>query len=52
MPPIPMPLLQRGYAIVTRSADGRVLTDATDAPAGTQLTIRLKSGEVKARTEE
>jgi exodeoxyribonuclease VII large subunit len=48
----PDALLQRGYAIVTRSDDGKMLTDAADAPVGTRLTIKLKSGELKARTED
>jgi exodeoxyribonuclease VII large subunit len=48
----PDALLQRGYAIVTRTDDGITLTDAATAPPGTRLTIRLKSGELKARTED
>jgi exodeoxyribonuclease VII large subunit len=48
----PDALLQRGYAIVLRSDDDKMLMNAADAPPGTRLTIRLKNGELKARTED
>ena len=42
--------LQRGYAIVRR-ADGTLVRYPADAPAGTQLGIRLARGELRARVE-
>lgn len=48
----PEALLQRGYAIVTRSEDGKTVSREKDAPVGTGLTIRLKEGEIKARVED
>jgi exodeoxyribonuclease VII large subunit len=48
----PEALLERGYAIVTRSEDGKTLTREKDAPVGTGLSIRLKEGELKARVED
>jgi len=44
----PQATLDRGYAIVRRSADGRILRRAGDAPAGTALNIRLAEGELGA----
>jgi exodeoxyribonuclease VII large subunit len=44
----PQATLDRGYAIVRRHADGRILRDAADAPAGTGLAIRLARGELGA----
>lgn len=48
----PEALLQRGYAIVLRSEDGKAISREKDAPVGTGLTIRLKEGELKARVED
>jgi exodeoxyribonuclease VII large subunit len=48
----PDALLERGYAIVSRSEDGKTVTHEKDAPVGTGLTIRLKEGELKARVED
>jgi exodeoxyribonuclease VII large subunit len=48
----PEALLERGYAIVKRSDDGKTVTAEKDAPVGTGLTIRLKEGEIKARVED
>ena len=39
----------RGYAIVTLAADGRVVTDAAQAPAGTELEARLSRGRILAQ---
>jgi len=44
----PQATLDRGYAIVRRSPDGRIVRDPTEAPAGTALAIRLARGEVVA----
>jgi exodeoxyribonuclease VII large subunit len=48
----PEALLQRGYAIVTHTTDGTLITDANDVPPGTAISIRLKTGELKARVED
>jgi len=45
-------LLKRGYAIVTRSDDGKTITSTNDAPVGSGITIRLQDGEVAARIED
>ena len=44
----PLRILERGYAIVTKG-QGEIVTDSTEAPAGTELRIRLAKGEVDAR---
>ncbi len=43
--------LARGYAIVRRAADGAIVRDAGEAPAGTALRVRLARGEIAARVE-
>ena len=45
----PLATLARGYAIVTRVADGRVLTDAAGVEAGTDIEARLGAGRLTAR---
>ncbi|MDZ4801086.1 MAG: exodeoxyribonuclease VII large subunit, partial [Bryobacteraceae bacterium] len=47
----PLNVLQRGYAIV-RTPEGRVIVSTQDAPAGTDLRIRLRDGELPARVTE
>ena len=44
----PQATLERGYAIVRRAADDRILRDPADAPSGTSLAIRLAAGELPA----
>jgi exodeoxyribonuclease VII large subunit len=46
----PLSVLERGYAIVRR-ADGRIVRQAADAPAGTKLRIRLRRDELGAVSE-
>ena len=46
----PLSVLERGYAIVRR-ADGRIVREAADAPAGTKLRIRLRRDELGAVSE-
>ena len=46
----PRRVLDRGYAIL-RTRDGRVLTAAGLAPAGTPLTARLKQGGLKLTSD-
>jgi exodeoxyribonuclease VII large subunit len=45
----PLATLARGYAIVTVAADGRVVTDGSQAPAGTEIDARLARGRLRAR---
>ena len=47
----PLAVLSRGYA-VARAEDGRVLRTVSDFPPGTDFTLRLSDGAVRARTEE
>ena len=48
----PAATMQRGYAIVQRAADGAVLRDPGEAPAGTGLRVRLAGGELAATVAE
>jgi exodeoxyribonuclease VII large subunit len=45
----PIATLGRGYAIVTRAADGVVLRDPDGAPPGTDIDARLARGTLRAR---
>jgi exodeoxyribonuclease VII large subunit len=47
----PQATLARGYAIV-RGADGSLIRRATDAPAGTQVSVRLSEGGLRATVNE
>jgi exodeoxyribonuclease VII large subunit len=47
----PAATLERGYAIVRRSADGRIVRDPIDVGAGEGLAIRLARGEVTATVD-
>jgi exodeoxyribonuclease VII large subunit len=44
----PQATLDRGYAIVRRRPDERILRDPAEAPAGTALAVRLARGELDA----
>jgi exodeoxyribonuclease VII large subunit len=44
--------LARGYAIVRRAADGAVVREPGQAPAGTALRLRVARGEIAARAED
>ncbi len=48
----PQATLERGYAIVRRAADERILRDPDQAPGGTALAIRLAAGELPATASE
>jgi exodeoxyribonuclease VII large subunit len=48
----PRAILKRGYAIVSRSADGKRLTRAAGTTPGTALTVQFHDGELKARVED
>ena len=45
----PLRILERGYAIVSNQAG--ILKDASDAPAGSAIHVRLAKGELDARVE-
>jgi exodeoxyribonuclease VII large subunit len=45
----PLATLGRGFAVVSRVADGAVLRDASGAPAGTEIEARLSKGRLRAR---
>ncbi len=47
----PEATLRRGYAIARRAADGTILRDPTDAPAGTPLDVTLWRGTLSATSE-
>ena len=47
----PAATLERGYAVVQR-ADGVVVRSPEQAPAGTQLRLRVAHGEIAAVTRE
>jgi exodeoxyribonuclease VII large subunit len=44
----PLATLERGYAIVAR-AEGGILRDASDAPAGSVIEARLAKGSIRAK---
>ncbi len=44
----PLATLARGYAIVTVTSDGRLLTDAGEVSVGDQIEARLKHGHLRA----
>ncbi|MHB8605869.1 MAG: exodeoxyribonuclease VII large subunit [Thermoplasmatota archaeon] len=46
----PLQVLARGFAVAT-GPDGRVLTDASAAPAGTTVRVRLARGALATRVE-
>ncbi len=48
----PQATLDRGYAIVRRAADGSIVRQAADAPAGTRLAIRVAGGDLTAESRE
>jgi exodeoxyribonuclease VII large subunit len=47
----PEATLERGYAIVRRARDGRIVRDPAEAPAGEGLAIRVARGEVAATVD-
>ncbi len=49
----PQATLDRGYAIVRRADDGRIVRDAAaDAPSGTRLALRVAHGELPATADD
>ncbi len=47
----PQATLDRGYAIVRRGGDGRIVRSPDDAPVGLKLAIRLATGELDATSD-
>lgn len=47
----PQATLERGYAIVRRAADERIVRDPAEAPSGTHLTVRVAHGELPATVD-
>jgi exodeoxyribonuclease VII large subunit len=47
----PEATLERGYAIVRRTRDGRIVRGAAEAPAGERLSIRVARGEIPATVD-
>ena len=47
----PQATLDRGYAIVRREADGVIVREPVQAPAGTALAIRVAGGDLSAMAE-
>ncbi len=48
----PLATLERGYAIVRRAADGRVVSSVGDVAAGAVLRVQVQDGEFGAVVEE
>jgi exodeoxyribonuclease VII large subunit len=48
----PQATLDRGYAIVRRADDERVVRDPAEASAGTRLRLRVARGELRATVDE
>jgi len=48
----PEATLERGYAIVRRTADGAIVRDPSEASAGTALSVRVARGEFPATSGE
>ncbi len=48
----PLRVLERGYAVVVNTREGRTITDAARVEIGDELHIRLARGRLRARTTE
>jgi exodeoxyribonuclease VII large subunit len=46
----PLKVLERGYAVVMNTRDGRAVVDATNVEIGDELDIRVSRGRLRART--
>jgi exodeoxyribonuclease VII large subunit len=47
----PLAVLKRGYAVVTRQQDGVLVHNAQQAPAGSELRVRLAEGELDVQVK-
>jgi exodeoxyribonuclease VII large subunit len=48
----PLAVLRRGYAVVTRLEDGKIIETVKQAPAGSDLRVRLAEGVLNVRVQE
>ncbi|MEI7844348.1 MAG: exodeoxyribonuclease VII large subunit [Chloroflexota bacterium] len=48
----PLRVLQRGYAVVTRRQDGKIVQSADHAPVGAELQVRLAKGQLDVRVQQ
>jgi exodeoxyribonuclease VII large subunit len=48
----PLATLSRGFAIVTRAADGSLVTDVASLAVGDEIEARLARGRLRARVTE
>jgi exodeoxyribonuclease VII large subunit len=48
----PLAVLRRGYAVVTRLEDGKVVETAEQAPTGADLRVRLAEGALNVKVQE
>jgi exodeoxyribonuclease VII large subunit len=48
----PLATLGRGFAVVSRTADGALLRNAQDAPPGTEIEARLAQGRLRATVQQ
>ena len=48
----PLATLKRGFAVVTRAADGVLVTDAATLAQGDTLVTRLAAGQFRSRVVE
>ena len=45
----PLATLGRGFAVVSRVSDGKLLRDASDVPVGEEIDARLAEGRLRAK---
>jgi exodeoxyribonuclease VII large subunit len=48
----PLAVLRRGYAVLTRLEDGKLVKDIGQAPIGTQLRARLAKGTLDVEVQK
>ena len=48
----PLAVLRRGYAVVTRLEDGKLIETAREAPGGAALRVRLAQGSLNVKVQE
>jgi exodeoxyribonuclease VII large subunit len=48
----PLAVLRRGYAVVTRIEDGKIVETAKQAPGGSDLRVRLAEGTLSVKVQE
>jgi exodeoxyribonuclease VII large subunit len=48
----PEGMLRRGFALVTRTADGKRMTSVQDAAPGTSITVQMQDGTLTSRVNE